>query len=70
MNNSGTIALMIFVSGILGLIVALAEGVMWNNNYVFPIFTTDATQLPGIQIMTIVFFILIGSVFAILAKGR
>lgn len=69
MGNEYQVALIIFCFGIVGILIAVAEGIAWTNGYVIPIFTTDASMIPGIQIMTIVLCLAIGIVFALFAKG-
>ena len=56
--------LIILVSGILGTLLALIEQIGYNNNYFVNIYLTDATQLPGLMVATIVFFLLCGCVVA------
>ncbi|MCJ7459210.1 MAG: hypothetical protein MUP17_09485 [candidate division Zixibacteria bacterium] len=48
--------------------MAAIEQVAYDNEWVLTVYLTDASQLPGFQIITIVFFLLIGAVIAALTS--
>lgn len=59
--------IIIFVFGILGLIVAAIEQVAHDNSWVLDIYL-EAAALPGLQIMTIVLFLICGGIVAALSS--
>jgi len=63
-GNSGKPALIIFVCGILGLLIAAIEQLSYDNGYILNLYITEAAQLPGLQIVTIIVFLLLGAVLA------
>jgi hypothetical protein len=69
MSSSAKPGMIILVCGLLGLIMAAIEQVAYDNEWVLTVYITDASQLPGFQIITIVLFLLIGAVIAALTSG-
>ena len=64
-RNSGTPALILFVFGILGLLAAAVEQIAYNQNFVITK-AVEAGELPGLQIITIVMFLIFGAIAAAL----
>ena len=67
-RGSGTPGLIIFVCGMLGLIIAGVEQLAYDNSFVLDLFITEASQLPGLQIITIVIFLLVGGILGALSN--
>lgn len=63
-GSSAKPGLIIFLGGMLGLIMAAIEQVAYDHQYLLNEYITDSAQLPGLQIMTIVLFFLIGGALA------
>lgn len=57
----------ILISAILGLFVAAIQQVAFDNEYILHIYFT-AAELPGLQILTIILALLMGSVLAALSS--
>lgn len=68
MASSAKPGLIIFVCGILGLLVAAVEQLAYENGYILEKFVTEAAMLPGLQIVTILVFLLAGCVLAALTS--
>ena len=64
-RNSGTPALILFVFGILGLLAAAVEQIAYDQNFVITK-AVEAGELPGLQIITIVMFLIFGAIAAAL----
>ena len=64
-RNSGTPALILFVFGILGLLAAAVEQIAYDQNFVITK-AMEAGELPGLQIITIVMFLIFGAIAAAL----
>jgi len=64
-RNSGTPALVLFVFGILGLLAAAVEQIAYDQNFVITK-AVEAGELPGLQIITIVMFLIFGAIAAAL----
>lgn len=64
-GNAATPALIMFVMGIIGLLVAAVEQIAYDQNYVIQK-AVEAGELPGLQILTIVLFLIIGAILAAL----
>jgi hypothetical protein len=63
-RNAATPGLIILVCAILGLLIAFVEQIAYANNWILPIFLEAADQLPGLQILTIVVWLLAGCILA------
>lgn len=59
----------VLVFGILGFLLALIEQMAYDSGYLLNLYITDAAQLPGLQIITIIIGLLFGAVFAALTQG-
>jgi hypothetical protein len=68
MRNSAKPGLIIFVSGILGLIMIGIQQLLYTNHYYLDRYITDPSQLPGLQILTIILFLLIGCILAAISQ--
>lgn len=55
--------LIIFVCGILGLLIAAIQQAAFDNEWMLNLYL-DAAELPGLQILTVVLFLLCGGVIA------
>ena len=64
-GNAATPALIMFVMGIIGLFIAVVEQIAYDQNYVITK-AVEAGELPGLQILTIVLFLIIGAILAAL----
>jgi len=62
-RNAAKPGLIVFVCGILGLIMAAIEQLAYDNEFIFHLYV-EATELPGLQILTIIIFLLAGCVLA------
>lgn len=60
--------LIILVCGILGMLCALIEQMAYNSGYLLDLYLTDASQLPGLMIVTIILWLLIGCVIAAISQ--
>lgn len=56
--------LIVFVSGILGFFIAVIEQLAYENGYLLDQYLTESAELPGLQILTIVVFLLAGCALA------
>jgi hypothetical protein len=65
-SSSAKPGMILFVMGILGLFIAAIEQIAYDKGYWLTKYITDASQLPGLQIITIVVFLLGGGVLAAL----
>lgn len=68
MGNAGKPGLVIFVFSILGFLVAIIEQICFDNEYLFHLYV-EAAELPGLQIVTIIAFMLGGCVLAALSSN-
>lgn len=68
MNNNAKPGLIILAAAIMGLIVAAIEQISYDNQYFLNQYVTQASQLPGLQVMTIVLFLLIGCALAAISQ--
>jgi hypothetical protein len=68
MGSSAKPGLIILVCSLMGLIVAAIEQVAYDQEYLLNEYITEAAQLPGFQILTILFFMLVGGVLAALSS--
>lgn len=64
-RNSATPALIMFVMGIIGLLAAAVEQIAYDQEFVITK-AVEAGELPGLQIITIVMFLIFGAVLAAL----
>lgn len=67
MGNSATPGIIIFVCGIMGFLLAVIEQVAFDNEWIFHLYM-EAEDLPGLQIITIVIWLIIGGVLAALTQ--
>lgn len=58
----------ILISGILGLIIAGIEQLAYDSAYILDQYITDPGMLVGLQILTIIIFLLAGGVLAALSS--
>ena len=65
-KNSAIPGLIILICGILGLIMAAILQVLYEEEYQIHLYITEAEQLPGLQIVVIIIFLLAGCVLAAL----
>ena len=59
--------LIILVAGILGLIIAAIEQIAYDNDWIFSIYF-EASEIPGMQILSILAFLIGGCVLAALTS--
>lgn len=69
MGSPARAGLLIFVFGIMGFLMALIEGMAYDNGYLLTMYLSSADQLPGLQIVTIIMALLIGCVLAAVTQG-
>jgi hypothetical protein len=50
------------------MLTALIEQMLYNSGYLLDLYLTDASQLPGLMIVTIILWLLIGCVIAALTQ--
>jgi len=67
-RNSAIPGLIVLVCGILGFLVAIVEKVAYDNEWILNQYITEAEMLPGLQILTIVIWLLAGGVLAALSQ--
>jgi hypothetical protein len=67
-RNSAKPGLIILVCGLLGLLMAAIQQILYANKYLLDRYITDPAQLPGLQIVTILLFLLIGCVLAAISQ--
>ena len=67
MRHSATPGLIILVCGILGLFIAAIEQLAYVSEFIFHLYLTSS-ELPGLQIMTILLFLIAGGVLAALSS--
>lgn len=67
-RNNAVPGLIILVCGILGLLVAAIEQLAYDNSYLLDQYLTEAAQLPGLQILTIIAFLLCGCALAAISS--
>ena len=63
MGNSAKPGLIILICGILGLFLAAIEQIAYDNEFIFHLYV-EAAELPGLQILTIIVFLLAGGALA------
>ena len=63
MGNSAKPGLIILICGILGLFLAAIEQIAFDQEYIFHLYV-EAAELPGLQILTIIVFLLAGGTLA------
>lgn len=68
MNNSAKAGLIILVAGIMGLLIAAMQQLAYDNGYLLNEYITTAAQLIGLQIVTIVLFLLMGCALAAISQ--
>lgn len=69
MGSAGNAGLLVLVFGIVGMIMAYIESVAYSSGYLLDLYLTDASQLPGLMIVTIILFLLFGGVVAAVTQG-
>jgi len=62
-GNSAKPGIIILVCGILGLILAAVEQIAFDSEFIFHLYV-EAAELPGLQILTIIVFLLAGGCLA------
>jgi len=67
-RNAATAGLIILVCGILGLLVSFVEQIAYDNDWILTQYITEAAMLPGLQILTIVIWLLVGGVLAAISS--
>jgi len=55
--------IIILVMGILGLFLAAAEQIAYDNDFIINLYM-EATEIPALQIVTIVLFLICGGILA------
>jgi hypothetical protein len=69
MASSAKPGIIIFVCGILGLIMAAILQLAYDSEYVITMYITEAADLPGLQIVVVILFLLIGGVLAAITSS-
>ena len=64
MGSSWRGPFIVFVFAIIGFIMALIEQMAYDNSYILNQYITSASMLQGLEIITIVVALLVGSVIA------
>lgn len=59
--------IIILICGILGLFVAAIEQLAYDNQWMLSIYF-EASEIPGLQILSIILFLLIGGVLAAISS--
>lgn len=65
-KNSALPGLILLTALVLGLFVAAIWQIAYDNGYIINLYLDSADEMVGLQIMTVVFFGIIGSIFAAL----
>ena len=68
-SNSAKPGIIIFVSGILGLFIAAMEQIAYDNEWIMDLYLDSAAQVQGLQILTIVLFMILGGVLAAITSN-
>ena len=68
MRNSATPGLIILICGIMGLFLAAIEQLAYDNEFIFHLYL-EAAEMPGLQIITIIIFLLVGGVLAAITSS-
>jgi len=68
-RSAGNAGLIVLVFGIIGMIMAYIESVAYADGYLLNLYLTDASQLPGLMIITIILFLLMGGVVAAVTQS-
>ena len=68
MRNSATPGLIILICGIMGLFLAAIEQLAYDNEFIFHLYL-EAAEMPGLQIVTIIIFLLVGGVLAAITSS-
>lgn len=63
-RNNAVPGLIILVTAILGFFIAVIEQLAYESGYVLDEYLASASELPGLQILTIIVFMLMGCVLA------
>lgn len=64
MENAVKAFFIIVVCGVIGMILAYIEQIMFENEYVLHLYLDSAAELPGLQIVSIIIWLLFGCVLA------
>ena len=64
MDNSVKAFFIIVICGVIGIILAYMEQLMYESEYVLHLYISEAAQLPGLQVVTILIWLLFGCVLA------
>lgn len=64
-KNRALPGMIILVSALMGLLIAAIEQMAFDNEYILHLYIESA-EVPGLQILTIVLFMISGSIFAAL----
>lgn len=67
MGNSAKPGLIVFIMGILGLLLAAIEQLAYDNEWIFHLYL-EAAEMPGLQILTVVIFLLAGGLLAAISS--
>ena len=67
MGNSAKPGLIILISRILGLFMSAIEQLAYDSEYIFHLYVSSA-EIPGLQILTIVLFLLAGGALAAISS--
>jgi hypothetical protein len=67
-RNSSIPAMIIFVCGLLGIMICFIEQLAYTNSWILNQYITDSSMLTGLQILTMVVFLIGGGIIAALSS--
>lgn len=67
-RNDATPGMIILVCGILGFLVAVVEQIAYDREWILNQYITSSSMLPGLQIMTILVWLLMGGILAAISR--
>ena len=67
-RSSGIPALILFVCGIVGLILAVIEYTLYEQEWIVSQYVTNQTELTALMGVTILLWLIVGAVFAALSQ--
>lgn len=67
-RNAGIPGLILIVCGVIGLLFAVFEYILYEAEWMVHLYITDAADLPGLMGITILIWLIIGAVLAALSQ--
>jgi hypothetical protein len=69
MGSAAKMGFIVLVFGIIGMVLALIESMLYDNEYLITAMISSQAELQGLMVVTIIISLLLGSVFAVLTQS-